>query len=101
MFVYHRKILCIGCASITASFTHKNVIELYTHLDGVSFAYDSDVALQVALGSAIDVVRVREHGPFVIELMVCNYPQRQLDLLPSTVISRQGCYYGPSPLTPQ
>ena len=39
-------------------------------LDRVPLGDDADVALEVALHAAADVVRVREQGPLVVKLVV-------------------------------
>lgn len=40
------------------------------HFNGVTFADDTDVALEVALGATGNVVRVRQQGPLVVELVI-------------------------------
>ena len=48
------------------------VVCLVGDLDGVPLGDDADVALDVALAAAGSVVRVRQHRPLVVELVVCN-----------------------------
>jgi hypothetical protein len=44
----------------------------HTHLYRVPFTHDSDVTLAVALRSTVDVIRVCQHRPFVVKLMLCQ-----------------------------
>ena len=41
-----------------------------TYLDVISLANDSDVTLEVTLRTAVDIVRVGQQRPFVIELVI-------------------------------
>lgn len=41
-------------------------------LDIVSLAHHSDVTLHIALQPGRDVIRVRQDGPFVVELVLCS-----------------------------
>ena len=41
-------------------------------LDRVSLADHTDVALEVALGAAARVIRVRQQRPLVVELVICR-----------------------------
>ena len=49
-------------------------------LHRVALADDADVALEVALGPAARVVRVREQRPLVVELVVCQRERDRADL---------------------
>jgi len=41
------------------------------YLDIISLADNSDVALEITFRATVDVVRISQHRPFVIKLMIC------------------------------
>ena len=63
-------------------------LALRRYLDGVALGDDVDVALEVTLGAAGDVVGVGQQGPLVVELVV--YRSLSLSIRESMGVKMRG-----------